>query len=162
MTTICKKSSRCAVCQYESEYTEIVSTNTFFGSPDLDTRPPEMKRSTIFTWVRRCHYCGYCASDIKKAPAHASMTVKSPEYRQQLLDPTFPELANSFLCKGLIDASSENYAVSAWALIYAAWACDDAEALEPATVCRCRAIEMIINALQNGQRMSEQHGAERL
>jgi hypothetical protein len=57
MTTLYREKSRCAVCGIATEYTSIGSTNAF-GSPDLDTRPPEMQRSTIFAWVQRCPECG--------------------------------------------------------------------------------------------------------
>ena len=51
MTTLGTASAACAVCGTVSEYTVIQSTSRF-GSPDLDTRPPEMERSTLPYWVR--------------------------------------------------------------------------------------------------------------
>lgn len=159
MTTTYKKKVRCAVCGTESEHTGIGSTNAI-GSPDLDTRPPEMKRSTIFAWVQRCPECGYCASDISKAPAQAAAVVCSPEYTKQLSDSTCPELVNSFLCKALIDESSGDYAAAAWALIHAAWACDDAEKATLARTCRRKAADMIETALRNGQKVAEQDKAD--
>ncbi len=159
MTTLYKKKARCAVCGFETEYTGIRSTNAF-GSPDLDTRPPEMERSTIFAWVRRCPECGYCASDVSKAPSQAAALVHSTEYARQLSDSTYPELANSFLCKALIDESSGDYAAAAWALIHAAWACDDAGKPEPARVCHSKAVDMIEKALSSGQTIAEQDGAD--
>lgn len=132
MTTLYKEKARCAVCGTETEYTCIGSTNAF-GSPDLDTRPPERHRSTIFAWVQRCPECGYCGSDVSQAPSQAASVVSSPEYTRQLSDSTYPELANKFLCKALIDERSGDYAAAAWALIHAAWACDDADqAVTPA------------------------------
>lgn len=53
MTTLYEAKAQCAVCGTESEYTGIGSTNSF-GSPDLDTRPLKMKRSTIVDWIQRC------------------------------------------------------------------------------------------------------------
>jgi hypothetical protein len=79
-----------------------------------------MKRSTIFAWVQRCPGCDYCAADIGEAPSQAAHIVDSPEYRRQLSDSTYPELANSFLCKVLINESSGDYSAAAWALIHAA------------------------------------------
>lgn len=76
----------------ENQYTDIGSTNEF-GSPDLDTRPPEMRRSTIFAWVQRCPQCGYCACDVSKAPSQAEALVRSSEYIRQLSDSIYPELA---------------------------------------------------------------------
>ncbi len=159
MTMMYEKQARCAVCGTENQYTDIGSTNEF-GSPDLDTRPPEMRRSTIFAWVQRCPQCGYCACDVSKAPSQAEALVRSSEYIRQLSDSIYPELANSFLCKALIDERSGDYAAAAWALIHAAWACDDAEKPEPARTCRSKAVVMIEKALESGQTVAEQDGAD--
>jgi len=159
MTTLYVAKAKCAVCGTETEYTEIGSTNSF-GSPDLDTRPPEMQRSTIFAWVQRCPECGYCAPDVTKATPRASSLVRSPEYARQLVDSTYPELANSFLCKALLDESSGDFAGAAWSQIHAAWACDDAERDGPAKTCRSNAAGMIRKALENGQQIAGQDGAE--
>lgn len=159
MTTLYEEKARCAVCGTETEYTGVGSTNSF-GSPDLDTRPPEMKRSTIFAWVQRCPGCGYCASDVSVATYQAKSRVRDPEYGNQLADSTLPELANSFLCKALIDESSEDYAAAAWSLIHAAWSCDDAERESQAKTCRSKAANMIRKALESGQQVATQDGAE--
>ncbi|MFZ5655436.1 MAG: hypothetical protein ACOY42_13705 [Pseudomonadota bacterium] len=159
MTTFYEEKVQCAICGTETEFTGIRSTNAF-GSPDLDTRPPEMQRSTIFAWVQRCAECGYCASDISKATSQAALLVRSPEYTRQLADSTFPKLANSFLCEALINEGSEDYPSAAWSLIQAAWACDDAEMASPAKICRSKAAGMIDRAIESGQQVSEQGGAE--
>ncbi len=159
MTTLYKEKKTCAVCGAEYKYTGIGSTNTF-GSPDLDTRPPEMKRSTIFTWVKRCPECGYCASDISKAPDHARSVVRSAKYKEQLADPAMPELANSFLCKSIIDESAGAYTSAAWALIHAAWVCDDGDKPEYAKMCRSKAADMIIKAMDIGQEFAKERGSE--
>lgn len=124
MTTLYHEKKRCAVCGAQHEYTSIGSTNAF-GSPDLDTRPPEMQRSTIFAWVQRCPKCGFCASNISKASDQAISVIRSEAYHEQLSDPSMPELANSFLCKSIIDETAGDYGSAAWSLIHAAWVCDD-------------------------------------
>ncbi len=96
LTTLYEKKAQGSVCGTENEYTGIGSTNAL-GSLDLDTRPPEMERSTIFTWVQRCPECGYCASDVSITRPRAQAVVNGEEYKDQLNDPTYPELANSFL-----------------------------------------------------------------
>ena len=159
MTTHYQEASRCAVCGHEAEYVRISSTNTF-GAPDLDTRPAEMKRSTIFAWIHRCPKCGYCASDISETAPDAASVVHSQEYTRQLSEPAIPELANSFLCKALIDERSGDYAAAAWAMIHAAWVCDDAESSDSARTSRRRAADMIDRALENGQEVAGQEGAE--
>jgi len=158
MTRLYEEEARCAVCGTTTGYTGIGSTNAY-GSPDLDTRPSEMQRSTIFTWVQRCPECGFCASDITKATSQAATMIHSPEYARQLSDSTSPKLANCFLCKALIDESSGDYAAAAWALIHAAWACDDDAKPEPAKKGRSKAVNLIEKALGSGQQFAEQDGA---
>lgn len=159
MTTLYTTKVRCAVCGSEAEYTGIGSTNAH-GSRDLDTRPPEMQRSTIFAWVQRCPECGFCGPDISQASSRAAALVRSAGYVRQLADSTHPELANSFRCKALNDESSGDHAAAAWALIHAAWACDDAQMPEAARVCRSEAVDMIEKALGRGQAITEQDGAD--
>ncbi|HPJ27227.1 MAG TPA: hypothetical protein PLA80_13865 [Synergistaceae bacterium] len=159
MTTFCKVEKRCAVCGALNECEDMASSNSF-GSPDLDTRPPEMLRSTIFTWVQRCWKCGYCASDISEAFPEAAPMVRSSEYVRQLKDPSYPDLARSFLCKALLEEKAENYSGAAWSLVYAAWACDDYGKKTSARLCRSRGADMIQKSLEKKQSISEQEGAE--
>jgi hypothetical protein len=61
-------------------------------------------------------------------PESARALVESDEYRAQLLDKNFPELANTFLCYALLPEPDKIYEAAAWASIHAAWTCDDARA----------------------------------
>ena len=158
MTTLYEEKVRCGVCGTESEYTGIGSTNAF-GSADLDTRPPEMKRSTIFAWVRRCPECGYCDSDVSKSRPDSKAVTSGEEYRNQLNNPAFPELANSFLCKAVLDREAKDYGSATWALIHAAWACDDSDCPSQAMACRGKAADMHMLAETERQQVAEQSGA---
>ena len=158
MTTEYEEKVKCSVCGAKNRFTLISSTNTF-GLPDLDTRPAEMERSTMFAWVQRCPKCGYCASDISSLQEGAKSVVTRMEYRRQLEDPMYPGLANSYLCKAMIDQESKEYVAATWALIHASWACDDSDRFNQATVCRGRAVEMIAIAEEQGQQVSDQEGA---
>ena len=158
MTTIVHREARCGLCATQSEFLVLASTNRM-GSPDLDTRPPEMERSTMRTWVQRCPNCGYCASDVAAPRPEAAAVVSTREYKRQLQDPSYPELANSFLCRALIESACGDYSAEAWAFIHAAWVCDDTEHLEQAIVCRQRAAEAIARAEEHGQQLTEQEGA---
>lgn len=144
MTLPFGSSDTCAVCGAVSEQTGVLSTNEF-GAPDLDGRPPEMRRSTMKWWVHRCPDCGYCASSIDVAPVDAAAVVRSAAYRQQLDDPLTPELARMFLCTAMIIEASGGAAASGLVapLICAAWACDDAGSVDAATRCRLRAASAI-------------------
>ncbi len=158
MTTLCQLKTRCSLCGSENEFTGIGSTNAF-GSPDLDTRPPEMQRSTIFAWVQRCKQCGYCASDVGESRPGSKSVVRSPEYRRQLEDRRYPELANSFICKGILDRETNDLVGATWALVHAAWACDDDAHPDEAMTCRRKAARMLVAAEKDGQVVAEQGGA---
>lgn len=157
MTTDHKAKVRCSVCGAESEFTVITSTNTH-GAPDLDARPPEMARSTMFTWVQRCPDCGYCASEVSAVHSGAQEVVNSKEYRDQLNDPAYPELANSFLCMAIVDCESGDFPTAAWALIHAAWACDDSDSPDQAMACRRKAADTLRIAEDHGLRVAGREG----
>ncbi len=159
MTTHYEEKKCCGICGSENKYTGIGSTNTF-GSADLDTRPPEMYRSTIFAWVQRCPVCGYCNSDVSKSRLGEQELVNSADYRTQLSDLTYPTLANSFLCKAILDRVAGSYAHATWNLIRAAWVCDDTDQSEQAATCRKTAADMLELARQHDQKVVGQDRAD--
>ena len=142
MTTTSSREIKCSICGCASRYEEIASTNRF-GSSDLDTRPPEMERSTIEYWIQCCPECGYCASDVSHAPPQAADIITSDQYRRQLKDPNFPPLANRFLCSSLVHLNAQGHGRAAWSIIHAAWACDDAMVVRAAVECRRKAAELL-------------------
>ena len=168
MTSLVDSERTCCVCGCTSTYQRIAGATTF-GSPDLDTRPAAMMRSTLPLWVQRCPKCGYCADEISVGPLVAGQIVRSDEYQRQLHDPKHPALANSFLCWALVELSACGHVTlgvsgtdsteeqpdlfplaetarvgrAAWALIYAAWACDDSDADVAAAECRRNAAALL-------------------
>lgn len=158
MTTLFRTREMCLICGQSHEYVGIASTNEF-GSPDLDTRPPEMRRSTILYWIRRCPSCGYCAPQVSEGPQEAKEVVISETYRRQLEDPLYPELANSFLCWALIQERAGSDARAGWAALHAAWVCDDQGASEAARRCRLRALELFRRSQARGRPFIEGRGA---
>lgn len=161
MTTLFKTTEACLICGQSHEYVGIGSTNEF-GSPDLDTRPPEMRRSTILYWIRRCPSCGYCAPQVSEGPQEAKELIACEAYRQQLDDPSYPELANRFLCWALIQERAGSDARAGWAALHAAWACDDQGASEAARRCRLRALELFRRSQAKGRPFIEGRGAEQI
>lgn len=159
MTTLSVETKTCAVCGEISEHNIIMSTNAF-GSADLDTRPPEMHRSTIDTWVQVCPSCGYCAPDISEHWPEAERIVESTVYQEQLDNLELPKLANYFLCWSLILENTEEYAKSGWSSVHAAWACDDGNFVEGAIFCRKRAVYLLQKAIERHQSFTDQLGAE--
>lgn len=159
MTTIHETEKKCAVCGKISKHNDVLSTNAF-GSPDLDTRPPQMMRSTINMWINTCPSCGYCAPDISEWIEKAPEIVRSDFYKRQLNDPEFPSIANAFLCFSLIQESAGDYAGAGWANIHAAWICDDAGYDAGAQKCRKKAVSLLEKAKEAGQKFGKQVGAE--
>ena len=157
MTTMFKEEVECCICGKKSNHMIIGSTNSF-GSPDLDTRPPEMQRSTIYHWIQRCPFCGYCSSDLSECSANTKKIVNSEEYQNLIQNTDMPEVAASFLALSYEKEKQQKYSDSAWRAIHAAWICDD-ENHDAAQKCRKKAISMIELAKANSQKIANQLGA---
>jgi hypothetical protein len=142
MTTIRQELVTCAVCGELTQVLVMDSTSTF-GPPDLDLRPAEIARSSIFAWIQRCSSCGYCAPTMDEAAPTTREVVNSDAYRTQLADEDLPELARSFLCSSMIFEEQGDEAAAAQNAIEAAWVCDDEDLPAAATRCRLRAIELL-------------------
>ena len=138
MTLVARIDVPCGHCGQTSEQAVLRTTNAF-GSPDLDFRPPEMRRSTMDTWLQLCPHCGYCAADLSQPPADAAVLQSEP-YRMALQRQDVPELARRFLAYAVASRPSDP-AGAARAFVHAAWVCDDAGRVEQAAECRQRAAE---------------------
>ncbi len=149
----------CALCGSQHSYETMMSAFTA-GYDDLDTRPPPTRRDGIFTLVHQCPDCGYCAADVSELRPGAESVVKSAEYRRQLHDKRYDGLANSFLCKAMIERADGDYAAAAWALIHAAWACDDEGRATASVTCRSSAANTLMVSQDRGQSFAEQDGAD--
>jgi len=159
MTHLRHLSTTCAVCGEACRFT-IPEAAGSVGSRDLDTRPAEPLRSTIYAWVKRCPSCGYCAPDPGKAPEGAADVVKLPRYRWQLDARKFPGIANTFLCWSIIQEDLGFPAQAAWASLHAAWVCDDEGEDVPARICRKRAADLLRRAWEKGDRLAALEGAD--
>ncbi len=150
MTTLLERTLTCGACGAKFTAIRVGSTNTF-GSCDLDTRPPEMMRSTIVYQLQACPACGYCAPDIEEAPEGIRELLCTAAYREGRGDPAYPCEANAFRCWSLIARGLGYHDQAAWALIQAAWICDDRRETEGASRCRVMAVELIDEATARGQ-----------
>lgn len=157
MTLIYSVSFECSICGASSQHGQIFSTNEM-GSPDLDFRPSEYARSTISEWVQRCPECGYCSSNISKTLEKAKEIIQTPDYKKQLSDKNYPELANFFLCKAMIDDAHNMKVEATWSLIHAAWVCDDADNQPNAVNCRNKAALMLREVIELGEHLSKEEG----
>ncbi|MCK9297776.1 MAG: DUF2225 domain-containing protein [Methanoculleus sp.] len=159
MTHLRHHNTTCAVCGESCRFT-IPEAAGSVGSRDLDTRPAEPLRSTIYAWVKRCPSCGYCAPDPGKAPEGVADVVKLPRYRWQLDSRKFPKIANTFLCWSIIQEDLGTPAQAAWASLHAAWICDDEGEDVAARVCRTRAADLLRRAWEKGERLASQPGTD--
>ncbi|MBR2812951.1 MAG: hypothetical protein IKD69_16370 [Solobacterium sp.] len=123
MTTVHESVCTCPVCGCQFQSYVMTSTNAF-GSPDLDTRPPEMERSTMAYWLHECPDCGYVFADEKKAEADRKW-LDSDEYRSDD-DLVFASgLARRFYRSYKIAMHNRKTERAFFQLLHCVWQCDD-------------------------------------
>ncbi len=127
---------KCAVCGKESLQTTLMSTNTFGGTPDLDLRPPEMMRSTMRWWVQECPHCGYVSGSVDDKPAVKLEWLKSEKFTSCGGRKFESDLAKRFYKQYLINVEACDEKGAFFAVLHAAWACDDAGDTDNAVYCR--------------------------
>ncbi len=137
----------CSVCGREAKYSELGGTNEF-GSPDLDLRPPEMKRSTMGFWVQVCPFCGYAAEDISEPTSADEEWLKRE--RELHVEPMgfVSGLAGSFYMQHLICLKDGKREEAFFASLHAAWACDDERDSENSARCRKKALELLAGIIE--------------
>ena len=137
MTTMTTVEINCPICKSKVEMNMLMSTN-MWGAPDLDLRPPEMRRSTMDTWVHECPHCGYVASDFRKTPEITEDFLKSDSYRNCDFHEFIHPLSERFYRQYLIASEDEE---KFNALLHCAWACDDRDDNENAVLIRAKSLE---------------------
>lgn len=139
MTTIRRAQITCGACSRRFVALEVDVTQCH-GSPDLDSRPPDLQRSTMTLWVRRCPYCQACAADLARWSPALTAALNRPGYRHQLESAAFPAKANEFLCWQQLARAGGDWRAAAWAALFAAWVCDDLQNDAAARHCRGLAV----------------------
>lgn len=143
MTTIYTRSKKCPNCGTINDITQLGSTNAF-GAMDLDTRPPEMQRSTMRYWLQSCTKCGLSVSDLSKVENETLKYFKSDEFKQKHASENFKSLAERFWTAHLLSLKSEDTREAAGNILHAAWASDDSKDTHSST----RAREIFIETLE--------------
>ena len=159
---------KCAVCGKISEQF-VLSSTIYLGSSDLDTRPPELARSSMELWLQVCPHCGYVAPNISKHIRGAKKVVKSEQYQKLVstldlsnYERERPRLEVKFLCYSLIQENAKNYVEAGWAQVKAAWACDDQGADELAKDHRLKAVEFFNKAKEMGYKFADDRVTEHI
>lgn len=132
-------SFKCFICKTESRQTILASTNAF-GSPDLDLRPPPMKRNTMHWWIQECPVCGYVSSNIDNRTKIKAEFLKTEEYLSCDSMNFSSDLAARFYKYYMINLADRKRDLAFHAVLHAAWACDDAGDTKNAINCRKLAI----------------------
>lgn len=124
MTTLIKGIVECAVCSTENTVTTIQSVygGNWIG---LDGRPPALPRNLVALTIHQCRACGYCAPDLASVDGVGKSDVTARGYRTLLAkDDAFPA-ASRFRCYAYLARRASNLKLACWALLNAAWVCDD-------------------------------------
>lgn len=161
MTTLFHDTETCAVCGQGHTIHGLTSTNTM-GWCDLDTRPAEMKRSTMEYWFQECPACGYCAESTAESADGTAEIVRGEPYQMLRTRTDIAPTARRFLLQGLIAGSLADPVAGCWANIHAAWVFDDAKCGEQATACRLAAEAFAEQADAAGEAISRQTGVSQL
>ena len=151
MTTVFETAVTCAVCGREQSVQEMGSTSSF-GPMDLDTRPPPVRRHSLWLWVHECEECGFVAPELRNAAPTDARHVASREYRAELNHAGRERLASRFVCRSLLDEAAGDLVAAGWRRVHAAWASDDAGHDTEARVQRFEAIGLFERARLDGER----------
>ena len=141
MSTFRLTKNKCGLCGHVFESRTLTSTNAF-GSPDLDLRPPQMKRATMPMWIDKCPNCGYVHAKIEENGKQHKSYIKSKDYIMCEGAKLSSSLARDFYKFGLILLKEDDRLEGYNAFLHAAWASDDADDTTGAALCRNKAISL--------------------
>lgn len=145
MTLIDRITYVCPICGAKSSSMALKSTSTF-GASDLDTRPPEKKRSTLGLELQICRSCHYVSYDMSEPVSEdVKQFVLSDEYRSRVTRDyihDYINLSDIFLC-------DKNYLWAFLALLKAAWVADDIPDEIRAAEMRKKALYFFDNILEH-------------
>lgn len=141
MTTIRKIEQKCPVCGKPSLVSVLTSTSTW-GYPDLDLRPAEMQRSSMFAWLAECPHCGYVSGNFNNGTDITEEFLQGDDYKSLEGFEFKSDLAKRFYRAYLIAKELNDSRNCFFNLLHCAWACDDAEDSN-ATEIRKKAISYI-------------------
>lgn len=155
MTTAYEKVVTCAICG-EEQSVQVMGSTSASGSMDLDTRPPQMRRSSMSLWLQECASCGYVASDLGDADEVKPMDSLWHAYLAELNSAHRQRLANLFVCRSLLDVAAGDLAAAGWRRLHAAWVCDDHGLAQEASLQRRAAIGLFERSRAAGKPAMEQ------
>lgn len=154
MTTINEIPIKCPVCKEKFNMTVIMSTNTM-DYADLDLRPAEMQRSTMYISINECPNCGYAEFDFSREPKIKREYLESEEYQSCEGIEFKSERSKPFYKAYLINRKEENIQNELNFLMHSIWSCDDSEDCENARKLRRIACQLLETILSNIEKHKE-------
>ena len=139
-----ERESTCAVCGQTHLYRFPAFGNRDAGpEPYLDLRSPMMDRDAMERLVQECPSCGYTAKDVSRPTQVTREYLDSEEYRtcggMRFDEP----LAARFYRQHLILLRESRFSEAFFALLRAAWLCDDDGEAANAAACRREAADLL-------------------
>jgi hypothetical protein len=123
-----------------------------------------MQRGTMGEWIQQCPACGYVSGRIDNDPGKVTKKwLKSKAYTHSDGIDFRSGLADQFYKFYKISLLNENTERAFFALLHAAWACDDCEDTANAVRCRSMAVPLlnqVTEELTSGQGDPEEDGCE--
>lgn len=105
-------------------------------------RPAEMKRSTMYVWIQECPECGYISEEVSDSSDVTIEWLQSEKYLTCDGIQFVSTLAKQFYKYYLINLEDKNPEDAFFAVLHAAWACDDKNDNINAKHCRELAIPL--------------------
>ena len=149
MSTMMNMKKECAICGHVHEYTVVTSTNAF-GYSDLDSRPPEMMRSTMLYNVMVCPKCHYANYDItKKIYKMDEEWLKDEEYLAIVKDKKISKFGKAFMLCAHLQYKAGHKNEAAYDYLSASWMLEDDRYLSMAKVARKLACSIFKEGFKN-------------
>lgn len=148
-----ERNSTCAVCGKKHLYRFPAFGNTDAGPyPHLDLRLRMIDRDGMERLVHECPECGYTAKDVSKPTQVTRAYLDSEEYRSCGSMHFAEPLAGRFYRQHLILLRDRKFSEAVFALLHAAWVCDDDGEAANAAACRRTAADLLEREVLPGER----------
>jgi len=139
MSKFVDKEMVCGVCGHICQVT-ILTAATTTGTADLDSRPPEKRRSAMPLWVHKCETCGAVFSVFEPMPRVDATFLGTQKYTNCAEIAGLSDLAQSFVKCALIYEQAGEMKKAGNFFLNAAWCCDDEKREVNARLCREEAL----------------------
>ena len=154
MTLFDEGNMKCSVCGKKSGHPFLLSSNQF-GYQDLDTRPSEMYRSSMHTWLSKCPNCGYVASNLNEDLEINEDFLNSEQYKTCDGIEFKSDVSEMFYKSYLIENERKDDVQAFRSILRCAWACDDTKDEKNSKLSRQLGVERINKIIEKNENVSD-------